>query len=114
MKIYLQPGASVDRANSQAVALSGFILRPLPPATQLPEIINFSASSVPVLQLVVSGPGMSEQQLNDLALNFLRTQLITDRIQNVVRGVLVSVLKAGTASTLDVVAGIQRCYPARR
>ena len=111
MKIYLQPGASVDRANSQVVALSGFILRLLPPATQPPEIINFSASSVPVLQLGVSGPGMSEQQLNDLALNFLRTQLITDRIQNVVRGVLVSVLKAGTASTLDVVAGIRKVLP---
>jgi hypothetical protein len=54
---------------------------------------------------------MSEQQLNDLALNFLRTQLITDRIQNVVRGVLVSVLKAGTASTLDVVAGIRKVLP---
>src|SRR6202167_4659795 len=77
VKIYLQPGASVDRANSQVVALSGFILRNLPPATQPPEIINFSASSVPVLQLGVSGPGLSEQQLNDLALNFLRTQLIT-------------------------------------
>src|ERR1700729_3001611 len=77
VKIYLQPGASVDRANSQVVALSGFILRNLPPATQPPEILNFSASSVPVLQLGVSGPGMSEQQLNDLALNFLRTQLIT-------------------------------------
>src|SRR6266446_3802393 len=76
VKIYLQPGASVDRANSQVVALSGFILRLLPPATQPPEIINFSASSVPVLQLGVSGPGMSEQQLNDLSLNFLRTQLI--------------------------------------
>jgi multidrug efflux pump subunit AcrB len=67
----------VDRANSQVVALSGFILRSLPPAIQPPEIINFSASSVPVLQLGVSGPGLSEQQLNDLALNFLRTQLIT-------------------------------------
>jgi multidrug efflux pump subunit AcrB len=77
VKIYLQPGASVDRANSQVVALSGFMLRLLPPATQPPEIINFSASSVPVLQLGVSGPGMSEQQLNDLALNFLRVQLIT-------------------------------------
>src|SRR5216683_7646236 len=77
VKVYLQPGASVDRANSQVVALSGFILRLLPPATQPPEIINFSASSVPVLQLGVSGPGMSEQQLNDLSLNFLRTQLIT-------------------------------------
>ena len=77
VKIYLQPGASVDRANSQVVALSGFVLRLLPPATQPPEIINFSASSVPVLQLGVSGPGMSEQQLNDLSLNFLRPQLIT-------------------------------------
>src|SRR5271170_392549 len=77
VKIYLQPGASVDRANSQVVAASGFILRFLPPATQPPEVINFSASSVPVLQLGVSGAGLSEQQLNDLSLNFLRTQLIT-------------------------------------
>ena len=44
VKVYLQPGASVDRANSQVVALSGFILRLLPPTTQPPEIINFSAS----------------------------------------------------------------------
>jgi multidrug efflux pump subunit AcrB len=56
VKIYLQPGASVDRANSQVVALSGFILRLLPPATQPPEIINFSASSVPVLQLASPDP----------------------------------------------------------
>ena len=77
VKIYLQPGASLDRANSQVVAASGFILRFLPPATLPPEIINFSASSVPILQLGLSGQGMSEQQLNDLALNFLRTQLIT-------------------------------------
>src|SRR5258708_17233464 len=77
VKIYLQPGGSVDCATSQLVAFSGFILRLLPPATQPPEVINFSASSVPVLQLGVSGPGMSEQQLNDLSLNFLRTQLIT-------------------------------------
>jgi multidrug efflux pump subunit AcrB len=76
-KIYLQPGASLDRANSQVVATTGFLLRSLPPATQQPEIINFSASSVPILQLGLSGQGMSEQQLNDLALNFLRTQLIT-------------------------------------
>jgi multidrug efflux pump subunit AcrB len=44
---------------------------------QPPEIINFSASSVPILQLGLSGKGLSEQQLNDLALNFVRTQLIT-------------------------------------
>jgi multidrug efflux pump subunit AcrB len=49
----------------------------LPPGVQPPEIINFSASSVPIVQLGLSGKGLSEQQLNDLALNFVRTQLIT-------------------------------------
>ena len=77
VKIYLQPGASLDLANAQVVAVGQFSLRSLPPAIQPPEIINFSASSVPILQLGLSGQGMSEQQLNDLALNFLRTQLIT-------------------------------------
>jgi multidrug efflux pump subunit AcrB len=74
VKIFLQPGASLDTANAQVVASGGFVQRFLPPGIQPPEIINFSASSVPILQLGLSGEGMSEQQLNDLALNFLRTQ----------------------------------------
>ncbi|MBV8352490.1 MAG: efflux RND transporter permease subunit, partial [Verrucomicrobia bacterium] len=77
IKIFLQPHTSLDRANSQVVSASQFSLRLLPPAVQPPEIINFSASSVPILQLGLSGQGLSEQQLNDLALNFVRTQLIT-------------------------------------
>src|SRR6202046_1609307 len=77
VKIYLQPGASLDTANAQVVALGGFIQRSLPPAIQPPEIINFSASSVPILQLGLSGKGMSEQALNDQGFNFLRPQLIT-------------------------------------
>ena len=77
VKIFLQPGASLDTANAQVVASGGFVQRFLPPGIQPPEIINFSASSVPILQLGLSGRGVSEQQLNDLALNFLRTQLIT-------------------------------------
>src|SRR6202011_2780408 len=77
IKIFLQPHASVDRANSQVVSASQFALRLLPSSIQPPEIINFSASSVPILQLGLSGQGLSEQQLNDLALNFVRTQLIT-------------------------------------
>jgi len=77
IKIFLQPRTSVDRANAQVVGASQFALRLLPPAVQPPEIINFSASSVPILQLGLSGQGLSEQQLNDLALNFVRTQLIT-------------------------------------
>ena len=77
IKIFLQPHTSLDRANSQVVAASQFVLRLLPPGIEPPEIINFSASSVPILQLGLSGRGLSEQQLNDLALNFVRTQLIT-------------------------------------
>jgi len=77
VKIYLQPNARLDTANAQVSATSEFILRYMPPGTLPPEIINYSASSVPVLQLGVSGDGLSEQQLNDLSFNFLRTQLIT-------------------------------------
>ncbi|MGA2052094.1 MAG: efflux RND transporter permease subunit, partial [Opitutales bacterium] len=77
VKIYLQPGTSLDTANAQVVAASQFSLRLLPPGTLPPEIINFSASSVPVVQIGVSGKGLSEQQLNDISLNTVRTQLIT-------------------------------------
>ncbi|MCU1262744.1 MAG: Cation efflux system protein CusA, partial [Bryobacterales bacterium] len=77
VKIFLQHGASVDRANAQVTAASQTILRQLPPGTLPPEIVNYTASSVPVLQLSLSGPGMSEADLNDLALNFLRPQLVT-------------------------------------
>jgi multidrug efflux pump subunit AcrB len=76
-KIYLQPGTSLDTANAQVVAASQFVLRFLPPASQPPEIINFSASSVPILQMGLSGKGLSEQQLNDVGQQFVRTQLIT-------------------------------------
>ena len=48
------------------------ILRQLPIGAQPPLILNFSASSVPILQLALFGQGLSEQQLNDLGLNFLR------------------------------------------
>ncbi|HZU10136.1 MAG TPA: efflux RND transporter permease subunit [Pseudacidobacterium sp.] len=77
VKIFLQPNASLDTANAQVTAASQFILRQLPPGTLPPEIINFSASSVPILQIGLSGNGLSEQQLNDYGLNFIRTQMVT-------------------------------------
>jgi multidrug efflux pump subunit AcrB len=77
VKIYLQPGASLDTANAQVSAASEFELRSLPPGILPPQIINFSASSVPILQLGLSGKGLSEQQLNDIGLNFIRSQLVT-------------------------------------
>jgi multidrug efflux pump subunit AcrB len=77
VKIYLQPGASLDRANSQVSAASEFILKQLPPGILPPQIINFSASTVPIVQLGLSGQNLSESQLNDFGLNFIRPQLAT-------------------------------------
>ena len=77
IKIFLQPGASLDTANAQITAVSQVALRQLPPGAQPPLILNFSASTVPIIQLALSGEGLSEQQLNDIGLNFLRTQLVT-------------------------------------
>ena len=75
VKIFLQPNARLDTANAQVTAVSQTILRQLPPGVQPPLIINYSASTVPILQLALSG--MSEAELNDVGLNFLRTQLVT-------------------------------------
>src|ERR1700678_2914578 len=77
VRIYLQPGADLATANAQVTAISQTVLRQLPPETLPPLIINYSASSVPILQLGISGQGLSEQQLNDLSQNFLRPQLVT-------------------------------------
>ncbi len=77
IKVYLQPGASLDTANAQVSAASEFMLHSLPPGILPPQIINFSASSVPILQLGLSGKGLSEQELNDYGLNAIRPQLVT-------------------------------------
>ncbi len=77
VKLFLQPDASLDTANAQVTAVSQYELRQLPPGTLPPEIIDFSASSVPILQLGVSGKGLDEQQLADLAQNAVRPQLVT-------------------------------------
>jgi CzcA family heavy metal efflux pump len=79
IKVYLQPGASLDTANAQVAAASSFSQKQLPPGILPPQIIDFSASTVPILQLGMSGKNLSEQQLNDLGLNFVRPVLVTIR-----------------------------------
>src|SRR5712664_2566456 len=74
VKVFFQPGASIDKAIAQITASSQTQLRQLPTGTTPPLIITYSASTVPILQLALSGP-LSEQQLNDLGLNFIRPQL---------------------------------------
>ena len=77
VKVFLQPNANIQQGIAQITAVSQTQLRQLPAGTTPPLIIAYSASSVPVLQLALSGQDLSEQQLNDYGLNFIRTQLIT-------------------------------------
>jgi multidrug efflux pump subunit AcrB len=77
VKIYFHPGTNVDAGVAQVTAISQAVLRAMPPGTVPPLILAYNASSVPVLQLGLSGPGISEQKLYDLGMNFLRTQLAT-------------------------------------
>ncbi len=76
-KIFFQPTANIQTALAQVVAIAQTQLRQLPPGTTPPLIIKYSASSIPVVQLALSSPVMSEQALFDTAINLLRPQLIT-------------------------------------
>jgi multidrug efflux pump subunit AcrB len=76
-KVYFQPHVNIATAIGQITAISQTQLRQLPQGTTPPLVIVYTASSVPILQLGLSGEGLSEQQLNDYGLNFIRTQLAT-------------------------------------
>jgi multidrug efflux pump subunit AcrB len=77
VKVFFQPSVSIDKAIAQITANSQTQLRQLPLGTTPPLIITYSASTVPILQLGLSGKGISEQQLNDYGLNFIRPRLVT-------------------------------------
>src|SRR5256886_1883124 len=77
VKIFFQPTANIQTALAQVTAISQTSIRQLPPGATPPLIIQYSASTVPILQIGLSSRSLSEQQLNDFTLNFLRTQLIT-------------------------------------
>lgn len=77
VKLFFQPGVRIEMAMAQVTAISQSALRQMPPGINPPFIISYNASTVPVLQLALSGEKLSEQQLYDLGTNFLRTQLAT-------------------------------------
>ena len=75
VKIFFQPTVNIQTANAQVTAVSQTLLRQLPPGTTPPLILNYSASTVPIIQLALSGEGLTEQNLGDLGLNNIRPQL---------------------------------------
>src|SRR5580704_4927918 len=77
VKIFFQPNADIRTANAQVTAVSQTVLKQMPPGATPPLIINYSASTVPIIQLALSGEGLTEQNLADIGINQLRTPLVT-------------------------------------
>jgi multidrug efflux pump subunit AcrB len=77
VKIFFHPTVNIATANAQVTAISQTLLRQLPPGTTPPLILNYSASTVPIIQLALSGAGLTEQILADLGFNFVRPRLVT-------------------------------------
>jgi len=76
-KVFFHPGAKIEMAMAQLTAMGAANVRQMPPGTTPPFMLVYSASSVPIMQLALSGEGLSEQQLFDYATNGVRTQLAT-------------------------------------
>src|SRR6266699_6845283 len=77
IRVYLQPGSNIDLAISQIVAVSQTLLRAMPPGIFPPAVVQYDASSVPILQLGLNSNTLTEQQLYDYGQNFIRTRLST-------------------------------------
>jgi multidrug efflux pump subunit AcrB len=77
VKIFFQPNVDIRIANAQVTAISQTMIKALPPGATPPLILNYNASTVPIVQLALSGEGMTEQGLFDIATNWLRTPLTT-------------------------------------
>jgi multidrug efflux pump subunit AcrB len=77
VKIFFHPSANIATANAQVTAISQTLLKQMPTGATPPLIVNYSASTVPIIQLALSGAGLTEQSLADLGLNFVRTRLVT-------------------------------------
>jgi multidrug efflux pump subunit AcrB len=77
VKIFFQPTVDIRTANAQVTAISQTLLKQLPPGSTPPLILNYSASTVPIIQVALSGEGLTEQNLADIGINQLRTPLVT-------------------------------------
>jgi len=77
VKIFFHPTVNINQANAQVTAISQTLIKQMPPGATPPLILNYSASTVPILQLALSGKGLSEAALADLGMNQLRTRLVT-------------------------------------
>jgi multidrug efflux pump subunit AcrB len=117
IKVFLQPQANVDGAIAEVNAEANATLKQLPTGITPPLVIRYSASTVPILQLGLSGKGLTEQQLNDFGANFIRPQLATipgaaiplpygGKVRQIMVDIDSSRLKSEGLSPLDVVNAV--------
>jgi multidrug efflux pump subunit AcrB len=118
LRIYFQQGADIGAAISQITATSSTVLRTMPPGIQPPNIIQFDASSVPVAQLTLSSDTLSEQEIYDYGLYFVRVRLFTipglstpapfgGKIRQIMVDMNPDALQARGLSPADVVSALQ-------
>ncbi|HKI31002.1 MAG TPA: efflux RND transporter permease subunit [Gemmataceae bacterium] len=77
IRIYFYPGAKIEAAVAQVTATSQAILKVMPPGINPPYIVQYSATSVPIVQIAVSSDTLTEQQIYDYASNFIIQRLGT-------------------------------------
>ncbi|MBV9860384.1 MAG: efflux RND transporter permease subunit [Alphaproteobacteria bacterium] len=77
LKVYFQPGSDIGGAIAQISSVNSTILRIAPPGMTPPNVIQFNAANVPVVQMTLSSKNLSEQQIFDYGLNFIRIKLFT-------------------------------------
>ena len=122
IKIYFQPNVNVTTALAQVTAISQTVLRQMPPGITPPLVMNYSASTVPILQLSLSSTTLSEQEVGDLGTNFIRTQLATvqgaavpwpfgGKIPQIMVDLNPALLQSKGLSPQDVVAAITQQNP---
>ncbi|HUA63714.1 MAG TPA: efflux RND transporter permease subunit [Verrucomicrobiae bacterium] len=117
IKIFFQPSVNINAAIAQVTAISQTVLKQMPPGITPPLVMNYNASTVPILQLSLSSPSLSEQELTDLGMNFMRSQLATvagaavpwpfgGKTPQVMVDVNPALLQANGLSPLDVVNAV--------
>src|SRR5881296_2570839 len=104
IKVFFHEGAKVEAGVAQSTSITQTLLRILPPGTTPPLILQYSASNVPILQLGLTSKTLSEQDLYDLGLNFIRTQLAT------IQGAQVPLPYGGKSRQVMVDIDLQKLY----
>jgi multidrug efflux pump subunit AcrB len=77
IKIFFQPNVDIRTANAQVTAISQTLIKQMPPGATPPLILNYNASTVPIVLVALSGEGFTEQRLTDIGINQVRTPLVT-------------------------------------